>query len=175
MAKVVSFPPIASTDAIVLILGSMPGVRSLEANRYYAHPHNCFWYIIENLLTSNRGLDYSARVELLRKNNIALWDVLQLCLRKGSLDSAIDASSIVTQNFESFYASFPNIQTIFFNGATAEKEYLKRAHPLVSEKYRKIPYHRLPSTSPAMASLTKEEKLDRWKIVKLTAKSFETR
>ena len=173
MPKIIGFPPIATADAAVLILGSMPGVRSLEANRYYDHPHNSFWYIIENLLASNRGLDYPARVELLQKNNIALWDVLKLCVRKGSLDSAIDASSVVTQNFESFYASVPNIRTIFFNGATAEKEYLKRVRPSLSEKYRGIAHHRLPSTSPAMTSLTKKEKLDRWRVVKLTVKSFE--
>jgi len=175
MTKVISFPPIANADATVLILGSMPGVRSLEAKRYYAHPNNCFWYIIEKLLASNCELEYSARVELLRKNNIALWDVLKLCILKGSLDSSIAASSVVTQNFESFYASIPNIQTIFFNGATAEKEYLKRVHPSLPEKYRGIPHHRLPSTSPAMASLTKEEKLERWRVVKLSVKSFEIR
>lgn len=171
MAKIIGFPPIANADATVLILGSIPGVRSLEANRYYAHPHNCFWYIVENLLASGLELDYLERIELLRKNNIALWDVVKLCVRKGSLDSSISASSVVTQDFESFYASFPNIKTIFFNGATAEKEYLKRILPILPKIYRNITCHRLPSTSPAMASLTQIEKLERWKIVKLSLDS----
>ena len=159
MIKVASFSPIANSDATVLILGSMPGVRSLEANRYYAHPHNCFWFIMETFFADRLGLDYAERIDLLQKNKIALWDVLKFCMRKGSLD------------FASFFTTTPNIEKIFFNGATAEKEYLKRVLPVLSEKQQGIAHHRLPSTSPAMASLTQKEKLKCWKIVKLSVGS----
>ncbi len=171
MALVKSFEPIARSDAEILILGSMPGVKSIQAHHYYAHPRNCFWYIIENLFSSKADLGYPGRIELLRENRIALWDVLKQCARKGSLDSAISVSSIETQDFNTFYSVTPNIKIVFFNGAAAEKEYVKRVKPLLSQPYRNIVYHRLPSTSPAMASMNRKQKLNQWKLVKESVSS----
>ena len=166
MAQVRSFAPIARSDATVLILGSIPGVKSLQAQRYYAHPRNCFWHIIENLFAASSRLNYADRIELLRENRIAVWDVLKQCTRRGSLDSSINISTAETQDFNTFYKSVPNINTVFFNGATAEKEYIKRVKPDLPERYRNIMYSRLPSTSPAMAALTWEQKLEYWKRIK---------
>ncbi len=161
-----SFAPIARSDATVLILGSMPGVKSLQEQRYYAHPRNSFWHIIENLFADNTGLGYADRIELLRENRIALWDVLKQCARNGSLDSSINISTAEAQDFNNFYKSAPNINTVFFNGAAAEKEYTKRVKPHLPERYRNNVHCRLPSTSPAMAVLNWDQKLEYWKRVK---------
>lgn len=166
MALVKSFEPIVRPDATILILGSMPSVNSIQAHQYYAHPRNCFWYIIETLFSSKCNLDYADRVKLLLENRIALWDVLKQCTRRGSLDSAIDTSSIETQDFNTFYSASPNIKTVFFNGTAAEKEYYKRVKPQLSQPHQNMMHHRLPSTSPAMASLNREQKLNHWKVVK---------
>jgi hypoxanthine-DNA glycosylase len=90
MAEVSSFAPIEGNSARVLILGSMPGVASLTAGQYYAHPQNSFWKILQAILEIPAGADYETRIELLKRSNIALWDVLESCIRPGSLDAAID-------------------------------------------------------------------------------------
>jgi len=90
---VTSFPPIAKPSASILILGSMPGIASLEATQYYAHPRNAFWPIMADLYGFEVTLPYPARIEALKAANVALWDVLQQCERQGSLDSAIKKAS----------------------------------------------------------------------------------
>jgi TDG/mug DNA glycosylase family protein len=160
-----SFPPVFEADAQVLVLGSMPGRASLQVCQYYAHPHNAFWPIIENLFGVADGLDYIGRTGLLLRHRIALWDVLKTCRRNGSLDSSIRAASIIPNDFGSFYRSAPDIKAVFFNGATAEREYRKRVVPMLPEKFAGLPTHRLPSTSPAMAGIPKEEKLERWRLI----------
>ena len=160
-----SFPPIAEKNAKVLILGTFPSEESLKQNQYYANPRNSFWYIIGTLLNTEPSLSYEDRKKILGANQIALWDVLMSCERKGSLDSSIKDDSIVTNDFESFYRIHKKIRNVFFNGAKAEKEYNKQVLPLISSLFYQIEYARLPSTSPAMAKLTKEEKLSEWAII----------
>lgn len=159
------FPPIASTDAEVLILGSIPSVKSLEEQQYYGHPRNAFWWIMGQLLGFDRELEYETRKECLIKNKIALWDVLHGCEREGSLDSAIKSSSVVTNDFAAFFAEHPDIRKVFFNGRTAEKEFQKHVSPMAEEKFPYLEYQLLPSTSPAMASLNKEAKLAQWQVI----------
>jgi TDG/mug DNA glycosylase family protein len=161
------FPPIADKKAKVLILGSMPGEESLRKNEYYANPKNAFWRIMAALFGSGRDLSYKEKARILKENKIALWDVMKSCERRGSLDSAIKDSAIVENDFVSFYRGHPNIRYVFFNGAKAEMEYKKRVMPRLSDVAKRIAYCRLPSTSPAMARLSFDEKLVEWSKVKI--------
>lgn len=165
MSTVTGFPPIADNNAIILILGSMPSIRSLEDQQYYAHPRNSFWYIMTKLLGDKSDLDYAERKALLLHNKIALWDVLNTCQRKGSLDSSIKNKSTIVNDFNKFFAEHPLIKAVYFNGTRAQQEYNKHVLAVIDEKFSAIEYMRLPSTSPAMASLNREQKLQQWKII----------
>jgi TDG/mug DNA glycosylase family protein len=160
-----SFQPIAAETASVLILGSFPGDLSLKNQRYYAHPRNSFWRIMAELLDFDVKSTYLDRVEILKEKKIALWDVLYCCKRTGSLDSAIEADSIVVNDFNDFFLSHPNLNATFFNGARAETEFRKRVAPEMSPHYQDVPLCRLPSTSPAMAALSVEQKTDAWRVI----------
>ena len=152
----------AQKDAEVLILGSMPGEESLRRNEYYGNPRNSFWEIMGILFGFNPGLNYNERVNVLKKNRIALWDVMKECERSGSLDTGIKGESIVENDFISFYSLFPAIRAVFFNGSRAEKEYMKRVLPGLSGLKYKIRHLRLPSTSPAMTRLSLNDKILIW-------------
>ncbi len=136
----------------------MPGNRSLELNQYYAHKQNAFWKLIFTLFDEEFSTDYDQRKNILLKNKVALWDVLQACERQGSLDSAIQKE--VANNFSAFLETHPNIEYIFFNGQTAAKFF--RKYVTVSDKYQLIT---LPSTSPAHAGLSFEQKLKAWQTI----------
>ena len=147
----------------MLILGSMPGKASLSANEYYAHPRNAFWKIIASLAGVQPDLPYASRVGMLTSGRIALWDVLESCTRYSSLDADIIPSSITANDFLSFYRSHPKIAQVFFNGAHAETSYKKHVLPALGGEFEHIAYRRLPSTSPANATLTFEQKLKEWR------------
>lgn len=165
MSTIKGFPPVADTNASILILGSMPSIRSLQAQEYYAHPRNSFWFIITALLAGGSELDYKHRKALLIKNRIALWDVLNTCQRKGSLDSAIQNETAVANDFNKFFQDHPMIKAVYFNGSRAQQEYRKHVLPKLDKRLSDIEYHRLPSTSPAMAGLTREQKLQQWAMI----------
>jgi double-stranded uracil-DNA glycosylase len=150
----------------VLILGTMPGKVSLRERQYYAHPQNAFWRIVGGILGFDPGIPYEARVALIQSSGIAVWDVLKSCIRAGSMDSAIDAASAVPNDFASFLAEHPQIRRICFNGATAQALFIKHVrHRLVTQL--EMEYVRLPSTSPANASLPFAEKARAWKAIVL--------
>lgn len=144
----------------------MPSVTSLSKTQYYAHPQNSFWYIIESLFSAETNLNYQQRVKLLQDKNIAVWDVLKNCVRPGSLDSAIEKYSMITNDFNAFFSALPTIKYVFFNGAKSETEYSKQVLPNLSHNFKQLESHRLPSTSPAMATLKPNEKLEYWSIIK---------
>jgi TDG/mug DNA glycosylase family protein len=160
--RVHSFDPISDAASRVLILGSMPGNASLHAGQYYAHPQNVFWKILGVLLGFDPSTPYERRVEFLRANGIALWDVMQSCIRASSLDSDIEEASIVANPFCDFLKRHPQIHTVCFNGAKAEASWQKHVIETLPEDC-KIAYHRLPSTSPANASIRYEHKFEAWK------------
>ena len=165
MLRVRSFPPIENVRARVLILGSMPGGASLAVGQYYAHPQNLFWPIMGVLLGARPGLSYVARTRLLKANGIALWDVLETCVREGSLDSAIEEATIAVNDFASFHRAHPRIERVFFNGAKAEASYRRYVIPLLGSGAPAVEYLRLPSTSPAHAALSFEKKRKAWEAV----------
>ena len=163
MPQVRSFAPIADARARVLILGSMPGAASLAAREYYAHPQNLFWRILGEMTAADHTLSYASRTRALKSRGIALWDVLAACTREGSLDSAIDDATIVPNDFAVFYRGHKRIAHIFFNGAKAEACYRKYVLPRLADEPGPRSYTRLPSTSPAHASMTRAHKEDFWK------------
>lgn len=151
-----SFPPIVGENCRVLVLGSMPGVASLEAGFYYAHRRNAFWPIMGELFGS-----YPKEIELryrwLAEKGIALWDVLESCEREGSLDSGICQG--VPNDIEGLLAGCPKITHVFCNGGAAYNMYKRYFGALAPEAIR------LPSTSPAAASYTFEQKLTQWRKI----------
>ena len=162
---ITGFAPVADEKALILILGSMPSTRSLQEDQYYGHPRNSFWFIMSSLFADNRELDYPQKKALLIDNRIALWDVLNSCQRKGSLDSSIENGTIVVNDFNRFLAEHPLIKAIYFNGSRAQQEYNRHVLPRLDKKFSSIEYERLPSTSPAMASLGCEQKLRHWRAI----------
>ena len=110
--KIVGFPPIVNNKSKVLVLGSMPGIRSLELNQYYGHSQNHFWKIISKITNSDFVENYEDRVKILKKNNIALWDVIHSCQRpKTSSDSMIRNARM--NDFMTFFNDYPNIKKVF--------------------------------------------------------------
>jgi len=164
MAHVRGFPPISQPDARVLILGTMPSRESLARGQYYAHPRNAFWPIVCDLLAIG-DLPYKKRIARVTARGVAIWDVLKACFREGSLDSAIDDGSAEVNDFNRFYAHHPQIRRVFFNGAKAEAVYRKQVLPTLSASASALPLHRLPSTSPAHASMTFEQKKVAWRAM----------
>lgn len=158
-----SFAPIADVSARVLILGSMPGVESLRARQYYAHPRNAFWRIMGDLVGTSPDMPYATRTRRLKKSGIAVWDVLAACTREGSLDAAIDERSIIANDLVSFLAQRQRIQHVFFNGATAERCFRVHVQPALEAGALKL--LRLPSTSPAHAARSYAEKLHAWRAI----------
>lgn len=158
-APLQSFPPLATPDARILILGNMPGVASLQQQRYYAHPRNAFWRITGELFGFDPAAPYDHRVAALTAGGVAVWDVLKHCRRAGSLDSAVEPDSMVPNDFAAFFAAHPAITQVYFNGAAAEKNYRR----LVTAPTA-VSYTRLPSTSPAH-TMSFDRKLAAWQQI----------
>ena len=130
----------------------MPGQASLLAGEYYAHRRNTFWPVMGQLLGFAPTAPYAERVEALKQAGIAVWDVLEYCIRPGSLDADIEPDSIRVNNFTAFLAEHPTIRHIYFNGSMAESSFRKYVQAELD--LSKLTCQRLPSTSPAHASLS---------------------
>jgi hypoxanthine-DNA glycosylase len=163
MSEVCSFAPLARGDARVLVLGSMPGVASLSAGQYYAHRRNAFWPIMGALLGFDPAAPYAQRLAALQAAHIAVWDVLQSCRRPGSLDARIERASEVANDFPGLFRQHPGIGHVFFNGTAAEAAF--RRHVLPQLARGTLAMTRLPSTSPANASISFERKLAAWRAL----------
>ncbi|TDS17288.1 DNA-deoxyinosine glycosylase [Sphingobacterium paludis] len=153
-----SFDAIVPANSKVLILGSLPGDRSLAEQQYYAHPQNRFWKLIFHLFEEDLPTDYPARLALLHRHGIALWDVCQTAFRKGSMD--LDILQEVPNPIPQLLETQPGIQAIFFNGQKAEKLFDK-----YFQRSEGISYYTLPSSSPANASFNQDRLLERWKTI----------
>jgi double-stranded uracil-DNA glycosylase len=152
------FPPLVPVRPSILILGTIPGERSLQRGEYYAHPRNQFWRLMGDVCGAALPQAYPERVAILQKRGVALWDVLEACLRESSLDSAIRQP--VAHDFNAFFQMYPSIRRVVFTSLAAEKLYQKLALPFVRHK---PDYRRVPSPSPAFAAMPYEEKLALWK------------
>lgn len=166
MSRIESFPPLSAPEAHTLILGSMPGVASLQAQRYYAHPRNLFWPLVCAALGIDAAMPYGERARQITGQGFAVWDVLAACRREGSLDTRIVAESIEVNDFANFFAVHPLIGRVFFNGTTAERFFQRYAVPLLdAETMSRLQCRRLPSTSPANASIKLADKTAAWKEI----------
>lgn len=141
----------------------MPGRRSLEQQQYYAHPQNLFWPFIDSILGVSRAAPYAERCEGLKARGFALWDALQSCTRPGSLDSRIVNSTMVPNDFAAFLSDHPEIGHIVFNGAKAEAVFRSHVVPELEQELAPVRLTRLPSTSPANASIPRDVKLSAWR------------
>lgn len=155
-------PPLAQSDARVLLLGSMPGAASLAAQRYYAHPRNLFWPLVAEVLGQTLPEDYAARCRMLTGAGIALWDVLGQCRRSGSLDSAIVRDSEAANDIAGFLRAHPRIRQLFFNGAAAEQLFHRHVLPGLPDP-QMLKLDRLPSSSPANAGWSPARKSAAWR------------
>lgn len=161
MSSCKSFKPSIDDDSKILILGSMPGVKSLEMSQYYAHPQNRFWKVLGYICNEPNlpEYDYDLKLKTLLKNNIALWDTIKSCNREGSLDS--DIQNETPNDIRKLLKKYPNIKTICLNGNksySAFKEYF----PDLLKEYN---CHKLPSTSPANARFNLDKLIKEWNKV----------
>jgi hypoxanthine-DNA glycosylase len=155
------FPPVVGAAPRVLVLGSLPGRASLEAEQYYTQPRNAFWPIMGALCGAGPGLDYAARLAALVDAGVALWDVLHEATRPGSLDSSIVTASQSINDIAGLVARHESIGLVAFNGRKAAEIFARHVEPTLTR--RDVATATLPSTSPAFASLTREDKLERWR------------
>ena len=155
-----SFAPVFDPAARVLIVGSMPSVKSLAQAQYYAHPRNAFWPILFDVFGETPTSDYERKKALIRAHGLALWDAAACCEREGSLDSAM--RGVVFNDFPSLYARCPGIEAVLCNGGTAHALFLRSGFAGDRTVVR------LPSTSPAY-TLPYAKKLAAWSEALLQA------
>jgi double-stranded uracil-DNA glycosylase len=160
------FAPISDRRVTLLILGSMPGIASLAASQYYAHPRNAFWPVLAGIWDIPATAPYAQRVRAVKAAGIAIWDVLGACQRRSSLDSDIEPASIQVNDFAGFFRRHPAVKAIAFNGGTAASLFRRHVLAGLPAAYRDLPMHQLPSTSPANARLTLQDKLRAWSVLK---------
>lgn len=160
-ARVTGFAPIARADAKVLVLGTLPSRASLAAGEYYGHPRNAFWLIMRELIGAAGS--YESRCRALVENGIAVWDVLQSSVRRGSLDADIRVQTADANDFAEFLRDHRHLQLICFNGRKAHRLFTKFVgqRPALAGFRVEV----LPSTSPAYASMPFDAKLARWRTV----------
>src|SRR5690606_34358520 len=153
-----SFDPISNADTIVLILGTMPGDKSLELGEYYGNPRNRFWKIISTFTDSDVPQTYADKKVLLLKTKIGIWDVANKANRKGSLDNAIEDE--VPNDLDSFIARHKNLKVIGFNGTKSQALFDK-----YFDRKSGLKYISLPSTSPANPGIDFDDICKRWRQI----------
>jgi hypoxanthine-DNA glycosylase len=149
-----SFAPVVDARTRLLMLGSLPGERSLERGQYYAHPQNQFWRLMGAVIDADlAGLDYEARLAALLAAGVGLWDTVRSATRAGSLDAAIRDHS--PNALRELVATLPELRAVGFNGGTSAAI---GAKALAGETVELVP---LPSSSPAY-TLAFERKREQW-------------
>ena len=157
MTRLTGFAPVVSPHTRLMVLGSFPGVASLQQQQYYGHPRNQFWPILSALWSIElRSLAYAERLDVVRARGIGIWDVYAHCRREGSLDADIEAPE--RNDFSTLRTQAPGLVAVAHNGG----ESARVMHHLRSLGFA---VHRLPSTSPANAGWSFERKLAAWREV----------
>jgi TDG/mug DNA glycosylase family protein len=149
--------PVTGRTPRVLVLGSFPSVLSLTHSEYYGNPRNQFWRIMEAHFGIPAGLLYADRIARLTDRSLALWDVIGSCERPGSADSRI--RDPVPNDIAGFVRAHPAVRLVALNGSTAARLYHKFS------EVPGLPAMTLPSTSPANAAVSFEEKVRAWAVV----------
>ncbi|MCL1831458.1 MAG: DNA-deoxyinosine glycosylase [Oscillospiraceae bacterium] len=147
-----SFNPIFDKHSHILILGTMPSVKSREVGFYYSHPHNRFWKVLAECFGESIPQSIEDKTQLILANKIALWDVLASCEIKGSDDSSIRKP--IYNGIAEFISEKP-IEKILCNGT--------KAYKLCISLDFSLPVLHMPSTSPANASWSLERLTETWK------------
>lgn len=155
-ARLRGFAPIIDERTETLILGSFPSEASLAAGQYYAHPRNQFWRLLGSLLDEPLAeLPYKARCACVLAHRVGIWDVLDACRRAGSLDQRIrDARP---NEFAALRRRAPRLRRVLFNGSTAGRFAAQFAAAGFGTAV-------LPSSSPAHAARSFEQKLALWRV-----------
>ena len=153
--RLLGLAPVIARHSRLVILGSFPGMASLQVQQYYGHPRNQFW----PLLGAIWGLDlvalpYAQRLATLRRRGLGLWDVYASCRRQGSLDTAIEDAEF--NDLAGLTRRAPALQLVAHNGGESARA-MKQIQALG------LPVQRLPSSSPANASWSFERKLAAWR------------
>ncbi len=161
MSECESFAAIADDKSKILILGSMPGRRSLDMQEYYAHPQNRFWKLLALLFGEELPGNYSAKKALLARHHIALWDTLSYCEREGSLDS--DIKNEQPNAIIKLLMRYPQIKAVFCNGAKAGAAFKKYFAKNLPEG---VTVHYFHSTSPANARMRLADLVKEWQLIK---------
>ena len=158
MKQLHNIPPLYNKESRVLILGSFPSVKSREQAFFYGHPQNRFWRVVANIFESEVPITVEDKKRLILNNHLALWDVIAECEITGSSDSSI--KNVIPNDIGKILAD-SNTRSIFLNGRTAEKYYIRYTEPLINKKVIC-----LPSTSPANAAWSISKLCEEWKIIK---------
>ena len=150
-------PPVIARHTRLLLLGSFPGVASLAAGQYYAHPRNQFWPLLSALLGEDlAALPYAQHLQRLRAHGLGLWDVIAACRREGSLDRRIRDAQY--NDLGSLRRHAPGLLAVAHNGGESARA-MRVTAALGLQVFR------LPSSSPANASWSFERKLAAWREV----------
>ena len=157
-------PAQIAPDCRVLVLGSMPGIASLHAAQYYAHPRNRFWPLMAHLLAVDGG-SYKARLARLHAAGVGLWDVIGQCARAGSLDAAIERASVVPNPLPECLAGLGALRAVACNGAESHRLWQRWIAPRLPASAQALPVLALPSTSPANAAFGLERLAGQWQAL----------
>ena len=153
-----SFAPVIDQKTRFLILGTMPGEVSLAAGEYYAHRRNIFWKMMSLYFNNGRvWADYAEKISMLLEHGVGLWDNLESCDRVGCLDSHIRNAR--PNDIGGLLQRYPGVEKVLFNGQKSYEFFKKYQHLPPEKSYDLVA---LPSTSPANAGISFEEKCRRW-------------
>ena len=152
--------PVWNSSSKILILGSFPSVKSREQLFFYGHPQNRFWRVLSHIYQDDCPQTIEEKRSFLLSHHIALWDVVASCEIEGSADSTMRH---VTINDLNIILNHADIQSIYLNGKTAQKYYIKYTHPIIGRTAIV-----LPSTSPANATWSLEKLIEAWRVILMT-------